>query len=114
MNRKENKMNKRFPKMQPIIDGLIKINKKLQRIEATFEILVVYMFSGLSMGLVQSSKYQFPKVIIILIYFGGFYTFQMLLSYCKKNQLKIFGELNLSLSGSILWMISFGIPAFLD
>lgn len=68
-------MNKRVLKIQPIINSLVKINKKLQKIEPTFEILVVYMFSGLSMGLLQSSKCQFPEVITILIYFGGFLYF---------------------------------------
>ncbi|KZL88626.1 hypothetical protein [Clostridium magnum] len=107
-------MNKSFEKIQPIIDRLTKINKKYQKIEPTIGILIVYMFIGLSMGLVQNSNYQFPKVIIILIYSGGFCTFQMLLSYCRENQLKIFGTISLNILGFAIWMIFYGVPIFLD
>jgi len=85
------------------------VNKRYEKISLTSQILSIYMFSGLSMGLAANLKHQITMVVSFLIYFGGLSTIQMLHSYCKKNELKIFRRISLNLFGFIIWFISFAI-----
>jgi len=89
------------------------MNKRYEKISLTSQILSIYMFSGLSMGLVANLK-QINIVVSFLIYCGGLSTIQMLHSYCKKNGLKIFRKINLSLLGFIIWFICFAILTIHD
>jgi len=85
------------------------MNKRYEKISLTSQILFIYMFSGLSMGLVANLQHQVTMVVSILIYSGGLSTIQMLDSYCKKNELKIFRKISLNLFGFIIWFIAFVI-----
>lgn len=101
-----------FEKIWFIIKGLVKAYKRFDKISPKIEILVIYMFSGLSMGLAINVKQQFPKIILMLIYFGGLSTIKMLDMYCKKNQLKVFEKVNMNLLGFIIAIVSFAVSTF--
>ncbi|MFL0270157.1 hypothetical protein [Candidatus Clostridium radicumherbarum] len=90
----------------------IGIYKRLEKIWSKIDILIVYMFIGLSMGETEDLIGKLPKILLFLIYFGGFYAIQMLSRYCKKNELKIFGKMNMDLFGFIIWISSFTISIF--
>lgn len=112
MKREENKVDRGSGKIQSIIRILVKVYKRFDKIWPKVEILIVFMFIGLSMGEANNGIRQYPKIILVLIYFGVFTTIQMLSIYCKKNELKIFGKMNLSLFGFIIFIISYAIVTF--
>lgn len=109
MNREVNKVNKAIEKIRFIIETLVKVYKRFDKISPKIQILVIYMFSGLSTGLAVNVKGQFPKIILMLIYAGGLYTIQVLNMYCKRNELKVFEKMNMNLLGTIIAIISFAV-----
>lgn len=112
MKREENKVDRGPGKIQSIIRILVKVYKRFEKIWPKAEILIVYMFIGLSIGGANKGIQQYSKIILVLIYFGAFTTIQMLSIYCKKNELKTFGKMNLSLFGVIIFIISYAIIIF--
>ena len=82
------------------------MNKRFEKIWQIIEVLIVYIFSGFSIGIAINVKDQFPIIILSLIYAGSILTVRMLTLYCKKNDLKIFGKPLVWIIGAIFWTIS--------
>lgn len=82
------------------------MNSRFEKIWTPIEILIIYMFSGLSMGISNIIATEYPIVITGLVGFGSLTTITMLQRYCNKNNLKIFGNIKLNLLGFIIWVIS--------
>ena len=82
------------------------MDKRFEKMWSTIEILIIYMFSGLSMGIGITVTNQFPIIILMLIGFGSIFTVLMLHLYCKRNELKIFGRPIVWLIGLIFWAVS--------